>query len=80
MRLVFPFNISYSVVKRLEGPNDGLVALPSMKWGSDFIVVSTKCGGVSHGDMVDMDCQNINDFDVRKVYVNLVGNLKSRGL
>lgn len=80
VRLVFPFNISYSVVKRLEGPNDGLVALPSMKWGSDFIVVSTKCGGVSHGDMVDMDCQNINDFDVRKVYVNLVGNLKSRGL
>ena len=35
--------------------------------------------GVSHGDMIDLNRENIPGFDVREFYVNLVAELKQKG-
>ncbi len=76
----FPLNVSYPLVKKYSGANDGLVAEPSFKWGSDykFLKPSGK-RGISHGDMIDLNRENIPDFDVREFYVQLVADLKNRG-
>lgn len=76
----FPLNISYPLVKRYDGDNDGLVAVTSMKHG-EFTMVSVKGKrGVTHADMIDLNRENIEGFDVREFYVSLVGALKKRGL
>ena len=36
--------------------------------------------GISHGDVVDLNRENIPGFDVREFYVQLVADLKARGL
>ncbi|SCW42610.1 triacylglycerol lipase [Ruminococcaceae bacterium YRB3002] len=77
----FPLNLSYNFVRKFDGPNDGLVAVPSMKWGSDFTYVTpTRARGITHADMIDLNRENIDGFDVRETYVQLVSNLKQRGL
>ena len=77
----FPLNFSYHLVKYFNGANDGLVAESSFRWGSEYKFVTTKGKrGISHGDMIDLNRENIDGFDVREFYVQLVGNLKSMGL
>ncbi len=76
----FPLNLSYHLVKYFDGPNDGLVSLPSMQWGSDFTYVAPKKKrGITHGDMIDLMRENIDGFDVRETYVELVSGLKEKG-
>ncbi len=76
----FPLNLSYHLVNYFDGPNDGLVSLPSMKWGADFTFVSPrKNRGITHGDMIDLLRENIDGFDVRETYVDIVSGLKKRG-
>ncbi|MDE6845918.1 MAG: triacylglycerol lipase [Lachnospiraceae bacterium] len=76
----FPLNMSYPMVKHFDGANDGLVSVDSMKWGSNFIYLSVPDGrGISHGDMIDLNRENISGFDMREFYVNLVHDLKERG-
>lgn len=77
----FPLNMSYPMVKHFDGANDGLVSVDSMKWGSNFTCLTVPSGrGISHGDMIDLNRENITGFDVREFYVNLVRQLKERGL
>ncbi len=77
----FPLNFSYHLVKFFDGPNDGLVASDSFQWGDRFIYL-TPAGkrGISHADVIDLNRDNIPDFDVREFYVSLVHDLKERGL
>lgn len=76
----FPLNMSYPMVKHFDGGNDGLVSVDSMKWGQDFIYLSVPKGrGISHGDMIDLNRENIAGFDVREFYVELVKDLKKKG-
>ena len=77
----FPLNVSYPLVKHFDGDNDGLVAETSFPWGEKytFLTVSGK-RGISHGDMVDLNRENIPGFDVREFYVQLTADLKRRGL
>ena len=78
-RRKFPFNLSYPFVKRFDGENDGLVAVASMKWGERFIFAQTHGKrGLSHADMVDLARENIDGFDVRQFYIDLVRDLKDR--
>ena len=77
----FPLNMSYHLVKYFDGPNDGLVGEPSFRWGEDYEFLS--CSGrrgISHGDMIDLNRENIAGFDVREFYVKLVSGLKNKGL
>ena len=76
----FPLNISYPLVKRYDGDNDGLVALSSTKWGEKFIpLFPVGKRGITHADVVDLNREDIKGFDVREFYVQLVSELKERG-
>ena len=76
----FPLNLSYPVVKKFDGDNDGLVALTSAPWGGDFRVLHpTGKRGITHADVIDLNRENIPGFDVREFYVQLVNDLKTRG-
>ena len=77
----FPLNMSYLLVGHFDGPNDGLVGEPSFHWGENYIYLENrKNRGISHGDMIDLNRENINGFDVREFFVQLVAGLKQRGL
>lgn len=76
----FPLNMSYPMVKHFDGANDGLVSVDSMKWGGNFTLLTVPEGrGISHGDMIDLNRENISGFDVREFYVKLVHDLKEKG-
>lgn len=76
----FPLNMTYPIVKHFDGRNDGLVAVDSARWGSRFTLLEpTGKRGISHGDVVDLNRENIPGFDVREFYVNLAADLKCRG-
>ena len=76
----FPLNMTHPIVRHFDGKNDGLVSVDSAKWGSRFTLLEP-CGkrGISHGDVVDLNRENIPGFDVREFYVKLVADLKRRG-
>ena len=76
----FPLNLSYHLVKYFDGPNDGLVSADSMKWGENFrFLEPSGKRGISHGDVIDLNRENIKGFDVREFYVKLVSDLKAKG-
>ncbi len=76
----FPLNITYPMVKKYDGINDGLVGKDSCPWGERFQYIEKKCRrGITHGDMIDLNRKNIKGFDVREFYVQLVKELKNRG-
>ncbi len=76
----FPLNFSHQLVKFFDGPNDGLVAESSFPWGEDYTFLTTSGRrGISHGDIIDLNRENIRDFDVREFYVGIVNGLKERG-
>lgn len=76
----FPLNFSYQLVKYFDGDNDGLVSEASFPWGASYqyLMVDGK-RGISHGDMIDLNRENIPGFDVREFYVELVRRLKNQG-
>lgn len=76
----FPLNTNNAFVKQFDGENDGLVGYDSFKWGSNFIYLKPQGRrGISHGDVIDLNRENIDTFDVREFYVELVSDLKRRG-
>ena len=77
----FPLNMSYHLVKHFDGKNDGLVGEKSFPFGEDYTYLENKGPrGISHGDMIDLNRENIEGFDVREFYVGLVSKLKEKGL
>ena len=76
----FPMNLSHIIVRPFDGDNDGLVSLESAQWGRRCTVVTvTGKRGVSHGDVIDLNRENIDGFDVRELYVDIVRDLKAMG-
>ncbi len=76
----FPLNMTYHYVGIFDGKNDGLVATDSFPWGKEFHMVEAPgMRGISHGDMIDLNRENIPGFDVREFYVQLVADLKKKG-
>ena len=77
----FPLNMSYLLVKHFDGDNDGLVGKESFEWGSSYRYLTVKgTRGISHGDMIDLNRENIPEFDVREFFIRLVNGLKNEGL
>lgn len=77
----FPLNLSNRFVKYFDKSNDGLVGTESFAWGEDYrLLQTTGKRGISHGDMIDLNRENIDGFDVREFYVRLVSDLRERGL
>lgn len=78
----FPLNLVWPLVKRYDKEdNDGLVAQSSAPWGV-FLGVKTgaKKRGVSHGDTIDLMREDIEGFNVREFYIDIVRGLKEKGL
>lgn len=76
----FPLNLSSMFVKLFDGANDGLVSVQSMKWGEKFVLLEPSGKrGISHGDVIDLNRENIKGFDVREFYVKAVQELKEKG-
>lgn len=76
----FPLNLSSMFVKLFDGANDGLVSVESMKWGEKFVLLEPSGKrGISHGDVIDLNRENIKGFDVREFYVKAVQELKEKG-
>lgn len=76
----FPLNFSYHLVNLFDGPNDGLVGVDSFSWGERFQLLKVEGKrGISHGDMIDLNRENFDGFDVREFFVQLVAKLKQRG-
>ena len=76
----FPLNLSYRYVKSFDGENDGLVGESSFAWGEKYTLLRTNGKrGISHGDMIDLNRENIKDFDVREFYTSLVSELREKG-
>lgn len=77
----FPLNLSYLMVNNFGGENDGLVTEDSFEWGDKYTLLRT-CGerGISHMDIIDLGREDLPDFDVREFYVQLVADLKEKGL
>lgn len=76
----FPLNFSYHLVKYFSGDNDGLVDEKSFNWGEKYTLLKPKTNrGISHGDIIDLNRENINGLDVIEFYVNLVADLKNKG-
>ncbi|MCH5325001.1 MAG: triacylglycerol lipase [Eubacterium sp.] len=76
----FPINVSYPIVKKYDGDNDGLVALTSAQWGEKFTPVYPKGRrGITHADVIDLNREDIKGFDVREFYVQIVSELRERG-
>lgn len=77
----FPLNVSYPIVKKFDGPNDGLVALSAQQWGESFTPLIPKGRqGITHADVIDLNRIDIKGFDVREFYVKMVSDLRERGL
>ena len=76
----FPLNFTYPLVKYFDGANDGLVGEESFEWGQNYQFLTTAGKrGISHGDVIDLNRENIPGFDVREFYVQLAADLKKRG-
>lgn len=81
MTSVFPLNFSHLLAGYFDGANDGLVTVSSSKWGEKFTYLeSTSPDGVSHADVIDLLRHDKPDLDIREFYVQLVSNLKDKGL
>ncbi|MCQ2540761.1 MAG: triacylglycerol lipase [Lachnospiraceae bacterium] len=77
----FPLNMTTKFVEMFDGPNDGLVGVESFPWGERYQFIEDKSPrGISHGDMIDLNRENFDAFDVREFYVSVVADLKNRGL
>ncbi len=75
-----PLFLTYRFVRHFDNENDGLVGVESMPWGDAFRMVDPPGRrGISHGDMIDLNRQNIRGFDVREFYVSLVRALRDQG-
>ena len=76
----FPLNMTYHLVNLFDGRNDGLVGEKSFPWGHDYnMIIGAGKRGISHGDMIDLNRENFDGFDVREFYVQLVAELKRKG-
>lgn len=76
----FPLNLSHKLVDFFDGPNDGLVGEDSCQWGERFQFLTVKGRrGISHGDIIDLNRENFDGFDVREFFVQLVADLKEMG-
>lgn len=72
---------TYRVLKRHEGPNDGLVSESSAKWGEWLGAVRTDgLRGISHTDIIDVRREDIRSFDVLEMYIGIADRLRTRGL
>jgi len=76
------FALTWPIQKKIEGENDGLVAVTSAKWGNFRGVIegaSWLGAGVNHLAAVDMLFGITPGFNAPGHFVNIVADLKAKG-
>jgi triacylglycerol lipase len=73
------FALTYWVIKKREGANDGIVPASSCPWGVFRGLVQGKKAGISHLGMVDFKKHDIAGVNIPGFYVSLVADLKILG-
>ena len=77
----FPLNVTRDFVAYFDGENDGLVAESSFAFGETYTLLRTTTKrGISHMDVIDLTRENLPDYDAREWFVQLVAELKNKGL
>ena len=77
----FPLNVCNALFRHIDSANDGLVAEESFRFGERYMLLKPQGRrGISHADIIDLGRRDIPEFDVREFYVDLVHDLKERGL
>ncbi len=81
----FPMTLTNIFAKRIDGRGgkfcDGIANIDSYEFGERYTVIMPSGGrGISHADLIDLNRENIKDFDVREFYVQIVADLKEKGL
>lgn len=72
--------IPWLLLRPLGGENDGLVCVPSARWGQFRGVLRGRYRrGISHGDIIDLKRQDYRGFDVIEIYLGIVQKLKEQG-
>lgn len=74
-----PLNVGYLIIKKLNGRSDGLVWEGAAQHGEHRMVTAKGIRGISHGDTIDLFRENIEGYDVREFYAELVAELKKQG-
>ncbi len=77
----FPIFLLYPWAKKYDGLGDGLVGQDAFPWGERYTLLTPKRKrSISHCDMTDLYRKNQRHFDVREFYVQMVSDLRKRGL
>ena len=71
----FPLNLTNNFVGHFDGKNDGLVGIESFPLDNNFTLIETPY----KRDVIDLNRENIDGYDVREFYVQLVKELKEKG-
>jgi len=72
------FRLSYKLIKKCQGANDGIVPVSSAAWGEYRRTLTGKYG-VSHTDIIHVGRKKVRGFDVPGFYVEVVRELKRKG-
>ena len=76
----FPLNMTNRFVGLFDNKNDGLVGIDSFPLDDNFTLIESPYDrGISHGDVIDLNRENIKGYDVREFYVQLVNELRKKG-
>ncbi len=70
------------ILKKYEGPNDGLVSVKSAKWGNYKGIIKGNCHkSLSHIDQVGLFVfSKVKKLEIDQFYINLVHSLKKKGM
>lgn len=75
------FAMSYEILHRHDGENDGMVAATSCRWTNFRGIIPTRVAGegISHLEITDFRQKDVAGGDIPGVYVDIVRDLKKRG-
>ena len=72
--------ITYSLIKKISGANDGVVSLKSSKWSDDFTIINgLESSGISHSEIVDIKRMRISGVDIPSEYLKIIYKLALKG-
>jgi len=74
------FALTYNLIKKIAGENDGIVSLKSSVWGKDFTLIKgLKLNGISHAEILDVKRKKISGIDIPAEYLKIVDKLALKG-
>ncbi|WP_292996129.1 hypothetical protein [Nitrosomonas sp.] len=73
------FLISYEVIKKYEGENDGMVSVDSCQWGNFRGILEGHGNGISHLQITGAVSDVVSGINIPMWYAGIVQDLKAQG-